>query len=176
MPLFDVKMPASAEIIFKILFQIASFETIPTEAVFEGMLAKLEDVTPSDPQIEKYERLGFGSVWLLPNLGSLLLFVSLYPIMLVVLFIQNLLTECFSSGMHRRDQFRDIVFWNWPINLLRESWIVIALCCLINIRYASWSVQEATLNSTISYAILALICLYPALTQFCLHKWRDHLR
>lgn len=127
------------------------------------MFEKLKDVSPWDSQIEKYVRiLGINSVWLLPSLGSLLLFIGLYPIMVLTFILLSVLNKCFSSMTQRRKSFRDFVFWNWPIGFLRDSFIVIVICCLININYASWEVKEAAINSGISWGLLAFVCIYPA--------------
>ena len=94
LPLFAVALPASTEVVYKLIFKIVSFEVIPSEEAFKGMSEKLEDVSPpDDPQIEKYGRiLGINSVWLLPSLGALLLFMGLYPLMLVLLLLLILLS------------------------------------------------------------------------------------
>ena len=70
---------------------------------------------------------------------------------------------------------RDMVFWNWPIQFFNDSFIVIVINSLINIKYASWEVEEAAINTGISYALLVLACIYPVLMQAFLYKRRDLL-
>ena len=53
-PMFDVNVPPGSEIFFKGLYQISSQEMIPTEKVYGNMLLKLDDASPSNPQIEKF--------------------------------------------------------------------------------------------------------------------------
>ena len=142
MPLFAVSLPASAEIVYKILFEIASFEMVPTETFYKKMLVKLEPVSPpSDSQIEKYERiLGINSVWLLPSLGTLLLFMGLYPLMLIGYFLLFILNKCCPCVGRLKIKFRGIVFWSWPIKFLNDSYTIIVINCLINIVYGSWEI------------------------------------
>ena len=80
------------------------------------MNANLEDVSPSDAQIEKYERiLSINSIWLLPNLGSLLLFIGFYPFMLMAYLLLFLFNKCCPCVGGLKIMLRDLVFWNWPI-------------------------------------------------------------
>ena len=134
-------------------------------------------MTPWDSHIEKYVRiLGINSVWLLPSLGSLLLFMGLYPLMIFIFILLTLLDKCFLSLTEVTRSFSGIVFWNWPIGFLNDSFIVIVISCLINIKYSSWEVKEAAINSGISWALLALACIYPAFMQGFLYKRRLSLK
>ena len=149
---------------------------IQTEDFYKNMLVNLQDVSPYDSHIEKYERiLGLNSVWLLPSLGSLLLFMGFYPLMLIAYFLLFLLNKCWPYVGRLKIKLKDIVFWNWPIQFLNESFIVIVINCLINIKYASWQVKEAALNSGLSYALLALVFVYPVFMQTFLYRRRNML-
>jgi hypothetical protein len=100
------------------------------------MIGKLEDVSPSDEQTEKYGRiLGIGSVWVLPSIGSLIIFMGIYPIMLVILGVLTLLNKYYPSLTTTRKQFKDVLIWNWLIGFFNDSYIVVVLSCLINIKY-----------------------------------------
>ena len=86
MPLFAIEMPASAMTIMGILLQVAAFDMIPTDSFYEDMLEKLETISADQDQDvlqQKMGDLGFDSSWMLPNLGSLLFFLGLYPLMLI---------------------------------------------------------------------------------------------
>ena len=115
---------------------------VPTETFYKKMLVKLEPVSPpSDSQIEKYERiLGINSVWLLPSLGTLLLFMGLYPLMLIGYFLLFILNKCCPCVGRLKIKFRGIVFWSWPIKFLNDSYTIIVINCLINIVYGSWEI------------------------------------
>ena len=56
---------------------------------------------------------------------------------------------------------KSIVFWSWPIAYLRENYIIVAICALYNLKYAAWSVAEASLNSALSLILLVLLTIYP---------------
>ena len=124
---------------------------IPTETFYADFLVKLEDVCPSDfqietedvcpanSQIEKYERiLGINSIWVLPNLSSLLLFLCVYPSLLLILLILYIFSRYFKTCNRPMERLSSVVFWNWPIKQLNDNFIVIVISSLINIKYGSW--------------------------------------
>ena len=41
-PLFDIEIPANALTIYGVLMQIAAFEMIPTDTIYENMISQLE--------------------------------------------------------------------------------------------------------------------------------------
>ena len=142
------------------------------------MNQKLEVISPpEDPQIEKYGRiLGINSVWLLPSLGALLLFMGLYPLMLVFFLLLILFSLCCPSLiMKYRERARDIVFWNMPIKFLNDSYTIIVISCFINIKYASWETKEAVYNTGVACGLLAFVSLYPVFMQTFLYCRRDLL-
>ena len=111
---------------------------IPTDEFYKDMLSKLEDYEVKDMIQEKMERLGFESVWILPNLGSLLFFMGLFPLLLSVLALLAILHRICNICGQKCNRLSSFLFWNWPIAFLRDSYVVIAICSLYNLRYWSW--------------------------------------
>ena len=60
--------------------------------------------------------------------------------------------------------------WNWPISFVRDSYSVIAICCIYNVAYASHKTMESSFNSSLSIIILILMMVYPAALQFHLYR------
>ena len=122
------------------------------------------------------EKLGFETTWLLPNLGSLLFFLGLYPLIMLLLLIVHIITvSCAKSCKSKRNFLIGQAFWNWPITYLRDSYVVIATCCLYNYRYRSWDCEEASLNTNLTIGSLTVLLFYPILIQLYLYKRRDLL-
>lgn len=122
------------------------------------------------------EKLGFETTWLLPNLGSLIFFLGLYPLMMLLLLIVHIITVyCSRPCIKRRNRLRGRAFCNYPITYLRDSYVVIAMCCLYNYRYSSWDNPEASLNTNLSIGILIVLILYPILMQLFLYTNRSML-
>ena len=140
------------------------------------MLENLEQESQLDMLTEKLESLGFETTWMLPNLGSILLFVAIYFVLLIVLLFMKALEYCFPKCMGRKAQsLSSFLLWRWPIRFLRDSFSVIAICCIVNIAYNSWGTTESIVNSSFAAAMLAFLVLYPALMQWFLYRNRDNL-
>ena len=140
---------------------------IPTDLFYENMMAKLEKLTNGQEQDtlqQKMAHFGFETTWLLPNLGSLVLFIALYPLMIILFaFLHMISLYCMRSCKAIRNSMGGQVFWNWPISFLRDSYVVLQICCLFNYKYRSWEGKEASLNSALSISMLSLLIIYPLL-------------
>lgn len=62
---------------------IASFDLIPTEPIYEYLLAVEELGALTD----NFEAVGFESHFFLQNLGSLGIFISLFPILTIIMLL-----------------------------------------------------------------------------------------
>ena len=51
MPFFSVLLPASAKVVFRVLFVVAAFDMMPTESIFTDMQAALD----ADSQLDLEE-------------------------------------------------------------------------------------------------------------------------
>ena len=76
MPLLNVILPGTTSIFFSYLMRIASFEVISIGSMLEENL----NMTPRDPINQNFETIGFDSMYCLINLGSMLIFMILFPI------------------------------------------------------------------------------------------------
>ena len=93
MPLFKTITPANAGLFFKQIMQIAAFDIVE----ISGPLDSLLNLEPTDPINQNFETVGFESVYLLNNMGTLAI---AYLIWLTVACIAVLLRMCFSC--HRK--------------------------------------------------------------------------
>ena len=152
---------------------------IPTDLIFSDMLEELEDrsVKSDEQQLEKMDSLGFETVWLVPNLGSLSFFAALFPLMIITIFILRAGTICCG---HRATIWRlkvsRFVFWRWSIRFLTDSYIVIALCCVLNLINANFEIYETKVNTALSVLIFVFISVYPIVIQRFLYKKRGLMK
>lgn len=151
---------------------------IPTDDIFSTMLERLaEEKNLFDENIrEKFESLGFETVWLVTNLGSVTFFAGLYLIMLAYLYLLKLLSKCSGNAYKRYRRLKPTVFWSWPINFLSENYLVITTCCLIQIQHRSWTNSVTSLNTNLAILLMILLIVYPILIQCFLHNRREQLR
>jgi len=69
MPLLNVTLPPNAGMFFAQLMAIAAFEVVDTKPFLDRLL-RLE---PTDPVNSNYEAIGLESIYLLHNMGTLVL-------------------------------------------------------------------------------------------------------
>ena len=89
MPLFKVKLPANALMIFEKIMEIAAFDIYE----FDEPLNKLLDVEPTQPYREGFDTVGFESIYLLNNLDALNLAYLAWFILVFTVFILKFLVQ-----------------------------------------------------------------------------------
>ena len=89
MPLFKIVLPATVGIFFGYIMQIASFDLIP----IDNWLEEHGGMTPVDPINSNFEAVGFESMYILINLGTILVLILLFPTLIIVDIILRL-TKC----------------------------------------------------------------------------------
>ena len=68
MPLLKIELPALCGLFFSYLMKIASFDLIP----IDNYLDEHVEMTPRDPINNNFEAIGFESMYVIINLGSIL--------------------------------------------------------------------------------------------------------
>jgi len=82
-------MPANVAIYFAQMLQIASFDFVDTSPALDFVLSLGEsDISPRT----NIQTLGFESIFMLHNMGSLLLFFVLYPVALLFTWLCSKVT------------------------------------------------------------------------------------
>ena len=90
MPLFNLALPANAALFFGFLMQIASFDIIPTDIFYNDVL----NWVTTDPVNENFNSVGFGTTLFIYNIGSMIIFICTYP---VLVFVYLVLRYCCES-------------------------------------------------------------------------------
>jgi len=79
MPLFMISIPGNTQFVFGFFQQIAAFDILPMDEIYEGF-----GFTKTDPVDDNLDALGYGTTLLLYNVGSLILPIISYPVMLII--------------------------------------------------------------------------------------------
>ena len=137
LPLFNVSIPGNAATFYGFLMQIASLDIIPTDFIYNDIFGW----TPSEPINENFDSDGYGSTMFIYNIGSLMIWVTIYPI-LVASYLLLGISCCVKKGKEHWSQktknwLHHSLFYGEPIVTFTESFIVIAMCTLINFEYVS---------------------------------------
>jgi hypothetical protein len=135
MPLFNVILPANVQTYFNELFQIASFDFINTDPAVNWIL----DLNQTQPLNPKFDSLGFSSTFFLNNLGTLALIFMLYLISLLVFLPIDKLVHRFKWLAPLHHKLKKSLFYNSLTGMLMESCLLLCVCAMINLEFASWS-------------------------------------
>ena len=81
MPLFKSVLPANISIVYNMIMKIAAFELFPTDTIVD----KLFELPTTQPLTPNFGTVGFESLLLLYNLGSLTVIAILVPVIAIVL-------------------------------------------------------------------------------------------
>lgn len=71
-PLINVQYPANAHRVYAVMITIATFDILPTEKFYPYIFPLPDD---DEPFNDKFDNLGFGSIYLVGNFGSALIVI-----------------------------------------------------------------------------------------------------
>ena len=80
MPLFKIDIPANVGMFFGYIIAIASFDLIP----IDDYIDQYGGLTPVDPINDNFEAIGFKSLYVVINLGTMLIFIILFPTLVLL--------------------------------------------------------------------------------------------
>jgi len=155
MPLFTVTMPANAGMFFAQMMQIAAFEIIDTKPYLDEYL-RLE---PSDPVNANFEAVGLESVYFLHNLGTL---AVAFVFFVAVSLFSALLVLCTNKKVnHTGEKLQQKLFWGALINLVTESYSMLTVSCMINLRYLQWNAVNLAFMSLLTIVVTLVLLALP---------------
>jgi len=154
-PLLSVILPANTGLLFDELMKIAAFDFIETTPFLERLLS----LGQTEPVNQNFEALGFESLYVLQNLGSLFLAYVVYFCGLLLL----LLTKCAKCKWCQtlREHLSKWLFYGGLINLIVESYMTVIICCLIHAKNMSWSSYGEITQSLATIFFFVLLLAFP---------------
>ena len=128
LPLFETEIPANAGIFYSIIMELAAFDLIDIGPMVTEIL-KLEH---TDPVNEKFESLGYESLYFFNNVGSFTLFIAA-DIALVLCWILLWVSKpvCPKCIGKLREKLRAKLFWNGITSTIMESIMNIIICAFV---------------------------------------------
>ena len=134
MPLFDIKPPANVNMLFEKIMEIAAFDLFEVNEPLD----KLLNLEPTEPFNERFSTVGFESIYLLNNLGTLnFAYIAWILAALVTLGLRRFALD--SDKVYTIfNKMRKLLFFNTIISIYIESYSLLAVCCLINLNYVSF--------------------------------------
>ena len=161
MPLFNITPPANANMLFSKIMEIAAFD------IYEigEPLDKLLNLEPSEPFNERFATVGFESIYLLNNLGTLNFAYLIWILAAIVTLILKEFAQEYENVRTVFNKMRKMLFFNTIISIYIESYSLLAVCCLLNLKYISFENYGLTIHSVVSIVVLAAVIILPPFTS-----------
>jgi hypothetical protein len=171
--LLSLSYPLNCLSFFGQIFNLISFNLLPTAYIFEKVFqfSVVQDSYLSD----WFSWVGYNSMLSVTNMATLFVFMVLAPMGILTLAVVNkifpfwrLLPDKHEIWIQKYvDQTIKSAFWNSTISFLNENYLVLSVCCLIQIQQLQldprtdyWS---AIVCSCIGLAGSVLTALFPLL-------------
>lgn len=140
--LYNVSYPPHVEYFCRILLEIAAFDMVPADEIngeiYKEKESEQQRKIKESALFQKIEGLGFEEIEVMLNLSSTFVVLILQTIVLSLTYWTSLCTCCCRCCTKRKACFRGLIFWNLPLNFVRDTFSVLALCSLLNVRFLSW--------------------------------------
>ena len=156
-PLINVQFPGNAFMIYEVMIQVATFDILPTDDWFPIVLTELPE---EDPYSDKFDRLNYGSVFTIMNMGTMLI-IFLYYALLYVIYPVMWFFARFSKRVRKlSSKLEDMLFWNHGIVFIQEGFLEIMIAAYINFDYMSkqddpWSNSNIIFNNAVTIFLTA---------------------
>ena len=128
--------------------QIAAFEVMDMDDSYTRLSGET-----TDPLSDNFGVIGFNSMYFVNNMGTMGLTMAIIPLVYV---IRPLLLP-FKKQRHiaqvRRKLKKDL-YWGFPIRVLTESYLIVVICAMINIRWVHLNSLWKSVNFLSSVAMI----------------------
>jgi len=129
--LLGVVVPANASIFLSALFQVAGFDALPTDDMYDFLF----DID-EEPISANFDTLGYSTRQFLYNVGSLgLLILFFLPFLAMVYIFKYMPCETLTKFSAKQ---RNKIFFNDLFSFLLESYMMLAVCVCVNLTNMTW--------------------------------------
>lgn len=97
------------------------------------------DIKQDDPgaKNENLNNLGYGSMFFIYNMGTLLISIAVIPLLAILSYILGLMKEQSSLANRQYLNISRLLYWDYILGTFFESYSVICMCVAINLTYVS---------------------------------------
>ena len=128
-------------------------------------------MTPADPINSNFEAIGFESMYILINLGTILVLLLMFPV-LIIFDVLLRLTK-WNCSLKASKRIRKALFWNSTIRFYKESYAIILMCCFINLQYFTWNTVLEGVSSSLTVLLIVVGLLFPIIIVCTIHANYD---
>ena len=133
--LINIRIPGTVTIFYSVIFEIVQFDLFEDFLYFKEFLTLIFDL--KDEAIsERADELGYGSLFIVSNLGSVIIFFTINILVQLVLYLTVKLVLCNKdSWFSKKARYQlDVFKWNGLLEFFNESYLLLSFCVAINFK------------------------------------------
>ena len=111
-PLINVQFPGNAFMIYEVMITVATFDILPTDDFYPYFFPSLPE---RDAFSDKFDRLEYGSYYIIMNMGTMLLVFFWYLLMFMIYPVADFLKNDANWARRVYNKLRPILIWNGSI-------------------------------------------------------------
>ena len=137
---------------------VISFQLLPTQEYFHKWF-KLDEEGDS-PLNDNFSSLGYQSLYIVQNMGTLVI-VMLLPI---IQFFAGVILSFLWEGSYTKTLYtkiRNFLFFNGTFSYLNETFIVLLTCCCIGTIYLRFDTLGNAINSILVIVLVVILICFP---------------
>ncbi len=117
---------------FGLLFPLITFDVFPVSSLYEKWF-HFAEITTDHAISDQYNIVGYGSIFVISNIGSLFLFLILQLLLLPVLWLSRRYKpfKCMKVLQGKIDSLADNTIWTGTINLFVSNYLVLCVVSFI---------------------------------------------
>ena len=124
-------------------------------------------MTPKDPININFEAVGFESMYVLINLGSMLILFILFPTLALIEILARVIPN--ENSKKLSEYLRKKLYWNSSIRLFKESYAIALMCALINMKAFTLVTLGEVFSVILSVLIIFLAIVVPIVLTVKIH-------
>lgn len=132
MSLVSVQYPVELMEFFGILFPFVTLDLVKTDSLYEKMF-RFSEIDDDRPLTDQFEIVGYSSIFVVQNIGSLFIYASITSALLVIFWFVQRVTVC--GILKRKVGFLgNQVYWSRTIDFCKNNYLVFCTVSFIQIK------------------------------------------
>ena len=157
--LINVTYPVTATVFFSMLMDVLTFQFHNFSDLYNRVLRLDPDSDGNNPINNQFDLMGYGSLFIIQNFGTLCFTVLFAPILW---FTSMIAGAIFKTRLTKyRVKFQRLMFFDYWLSLLGETYLFLAVCTFLNFNYLRWEPFGEGINSFITVVVAICVCVFP---------------
>ena len=139
------------------IIQIAAFDFIDLTEFYSNLF----NIELTEAIDDNFNEIGFGSRYILVNMGTLGLFFLIYVILVVISSLLKFCGHRWNCCKILSKKVNRSLYWKSFITLLNQSFMIVIICALINLKVFSVESKGLTAMSIVAIVFFAVFFIVP---------------